>query len=172
MFVGLSATLRDAEKFFGRLVGLDDALVEEVSPRTADTILEGAEYLVALRGDPVSRTALLSTTIQTAMTVSRIIDTAPSQPSGGVYGQRVFAFTDDIDVNNRLYFGLLDAEGRDGRGTVDMVRHPADGLAVLRRPMASQLRDRYGQDWQALQDIGHRLVTASGSGEPALRILG
>lgn len=156
-FVGLSATLRDAEKFFGRLTGLDDALVEEVSPRTADMVQEGAEYLVALRGDPVSRTALLSTTIQTAMTVSRVLDTAPSQPSGGVYGQRVFAFTDDIDVNNRLYFGLLDAEGRDGRGTPDMVRHPAGGLAVLRRPMASQLRDRYGQNWQALQDIGHRL---------------
>src|SRR5204863_90110 len=73
-FVGLSATLADGARFFARLTGLHEQASLEIAPRTRDMIAEGAEYLLALRGDPVSRTALLSTTIQSAMLLSRMLD--------------------------------------------------------------------------------------------------
>src|SRR5262249_14398310 len=66
-FVGLSATLRQPESFFASLTNMALGSVREISPRAEEMESEGAEYLMALRGDPVSRTALLSTTIQAAM---------------------------------------------------------------------------------------------------------
>jgi len=156
-FVGLSATLRDGVRFFARLTGLEEHQVEEVTPRPGDMIAEGAEYLLALRGDPVSRASLLSTTIQSAMLMMRVMDRSQVNPSHGLYGQRVFAFTDDIDVTNRLYFGVQDAEGRDDLGEPNMVRHPNGPLAVLRRPTPSASRERAGQNWTMPEAIGHRL---------------
>ena len=156
-FVGLSATLQDGVRFFARLTGLEEYQVEEVAPHPLDMITEGAEYLLALRGDPVSRASLLSTSIQCAMLLMRVLDRANGNPSQGLYGQRVFAFTDDIDVTNRLYFGLQDAEGRNDRGDPDMVRHPNGPLAVLRRPIPSVSRERAGQNWAMVQAIGHQL---------------
>lgn len=156
-FVGLSATLQDGVRFFARLTGLNENQVEEVAPRPADMIAEGAEYMLALRGDPVSRAALLSTTIQTAMLMMRVMDLSQGKPSHGLYGQRIFAFTDDIDVTNRLYFGVQDAEGRNDRGAPDMVRHRDGPLAVLRRPIPSVSRERAGQNWTMPEAIGHSL---------------
>jgi hypothetical protein len=156
-FVGLSATLQDGVRFFARLTGLGEHQVEEVAPRPEDMVAEGAEYLLALRGDPVSRASLLSSTIQSAMLMMRVMDRPNEQPSHGIYGQRVFAFTDDIDVTNRLYFGLQDAEGRNDRGEPDMARHPNGPLAVLRRTIPSDSRERAGQNWYMPEAIGHRL---------------
>ena len=93
-------------------------------------IQSGAEYLVALRGDPVSRTSLLSTTIQGGMLVSRILDSPDTKRSGGLFGSKVFLFTDDLDVTNRLYFDLLDAEGLNSWGGPDP-RRPEGSLANL-----------------------------------------
>jgi superfamily II DNA or RNA helicase len=156
-FVGLSATLRDGARFFSRLTGLFETQVEEIAPRYREMRDEGAEYLLALRGDPVSRASLLSTTIQTNMLVARALDNPASNSSGGLYGTRTFAFSDDIDSTNRLYFGLLDAEGRDARGNPNMVHHPNGGLAVLRRPLPSTARELFGQNWNMPELIGHRL---------------
>jgi hypothetical protein len=156
-FVGLSATLQDGVRFFARLTGLGEHQVEEVTPRPRDMVAEGAEYLLALRGDPVSRASLLSSTIQGAMLMMRVMDRPNNQPSHGLYGQRVFAFTDDIDVTNRLYFGIQDAEGRNDRGEPDMARHPNGPLAVLRRTIPSASRERAGQNWSMPESIGHRL---------------
>jgi hypothetical protein len=156
-FVGLSATLRDGARFFSRLTGLYESQAEDITPRYSEMTEEGAEYLVALRGDPVSRASLLSTTIQTAMIVSRALDNPSNNISVGTYGTRTFAFSDDIDSTNRLYFGLLDAEGRDARGRPNMVRHPNGGLAVLRRPLPSDSRELFGQNWTMPEVIGHRL---------------
>mgnify|MGYP000128348716 CR=1 FL=1 len=111
-FVGLSATLKDGARFFARLTGLSEIASAEVAPRQGDMIAEGAEYLLALRGDPVSRTALLSTTIQTAMLLTRVLDCHERPISQGVFGERAFLFADNLDVINRLYFAMLDAEGR------------------------------------------------------------
>ena len=156
-FVGLSATLTDGQRFFSRLTGLNEQATMEITPKTRDMIVEGAEYLLALRGDPVSRTSLLSTTIQASMLLSRVLDSPDSRKSCGIYGERLFLFADNLDVINRLYFAMLDAEGRQSNGGVNMIRHPDGGLAVLRNPMANEHRKSQGQDWQAVVDIGHTL---------------
>jgi hypothetical protein len=156
-FVGLSATLADGARFFARLTGLHEQASLEIAPRTRDMIAEGAEYLLALRGDPVSRTALLSTTIQSAMLLSRMLDAPDFRRSDGVFGERLFLFADNLDVINRMFFAMLDAEGRQSSGRIDMNRHPNGGLAFLRTPMASEHRKLHGQDWQAAVDIGHTL---------------
>lgn len=159
-YVGLSATLRDGARFFANLTGVNELSSVEVTPAASDMVEEGAEYMLALRGDPVSRTALLSTTIQTAMLASRILDAPGVSKSHGVQGERLFLFTDDLDVTNRMYFAMLDAEGRNSRGAHDAVKHPLGGLAILRRPMANVQRRLHGQDWQAPLDIGHGLNSA------------
>jgi DEAD/DEAH box helicase/Helicase conserved C-terminal domain len=156
-FVGLSATLKDGARFFAHLTGLAEQASVELAPSSRDMIAEGAEYLLALRGDPVSRTALLSTTIQAAMLLSRVLDAPDVRKSNGILGERVFLFTDDIDVTNRMYFAMLDAEGRKSSGVFDMTNHPQGGLAILRRPMPSQHRKLHGQDWEAAVEIGHSL---------------
>jgi superfamily II DNA or RNA helicase len=165
-FVGLSATLREAAQFFATLTGCRNSLVDEVSPRADEIESEGAEYMLALRGDPVSRAALLSTTIQTCMVMQRCLDpkaiNAEDSVSRGAFGQRTFVFTDNLDVINRLYFDLLSAEGRNSYGNPDMHRAPNGGLAVLRERGTSNARYFNGQDWRFCEDLhnglSHRLV--------------
>src|SRR5690606_10185117 len=92
------------------------------------------EYLLALRGDPASQSSLLSTSIQTAMLMRRVLDAdTPAAPVSGVYGSKVFVSTDDLDVTNRLFFNLRDAEGQNDWGQADAQRHPGGSLANLRR---------------------------------------
>ncbi len=73
-FVGLSATLRDARSFFATLVGLPIGAVHEEAPSVDELEEKGMEYFLALRGDPGSGASLLSTSIQTTMLLSRILD--------------------------------------------------------------------------------------------------
>ncbi len=159
-FVGLSATLREAASFFSTLTGMSQTFVEEISPRLHDeTEFEGAEYMLALRGDPVSRAALLSTTIQSCMLLQRCLDpktaSLEDSVSQGAFGQRTFVFTDDLDVTNRLYFDLLSAEGRKSNGDPDMRHAPQGGLAFLRRSGPSSSRYHGGQDWRVCEELGH-----------------
>lgn len=160
-FVGLSATLREAPAFFASLTGAWQSLVEEISPRADEIESEGAEYMIALRGDPVSRAALLSSTIQTTMLLERCLDPKTANlrdsVSQGAFGQRTFVFTDDLDVTNRLYFGLLSAEGRTSSGGPDMRNARTGGLAVLRKSSSSLSRYRGGQDWRMCEELGHTL---------------
>lgn len=158
-FVGLSATLREAPEFFSQLTGLKHEQVFEVAPSPGDMRKEGAEYTLALRGDPVSRTALLSATIQTAMLMARTLDQRDHPVSEGAYGSKVFVFTDDLDVNNRLFFSMLDAEGRtqNFRRELDRRRHPNGPLAHLRRSGISGSQFENGQDWRVSESIGHDL---------------
>jgi hypothetical protein len=153
-FTGLSATLRDAGEFFTELTGLPQGAVDEVSPGgdDLDHEPESMEYLLALRGDPVSGTSLLSTTIQAAMLLRRSLEPADESPSDGLYGRRVFLFTDDLDVTNRLYNDLQDAEGRDSWGNV--VGEPLAALRSSSRP-DNGARLALGQSWQMCEDIGH-----------------
>lgn len=156
-FTGLSATLRGATNFFEQLVGLRSGTVEEVSPREPELEVspESAEYVMALRGDPGAATSLLSTSIQAAMLLGRILDPRQVDTSRGVYGKRVFAFTDDLDVTNRFYNNLQDAEGLDSWNRPQPNRVP---LASLRSPSAgpdNAQRFLAGQSWQICEDIGH-----------------
>jgi hypothetical protein len=157
-FVGLSATLTDARRFFARLIGVEEFRVEEVSPHLNDMSRSGAEYLLAVRGDPASGASLLSTTIQTAMLMRRVQDVSSRPCSEGLYGTREFVFTDDLDVTNRLYFNLLDAEGLDSWGRSNS-RKPDGSLANLRSSALPEqtLRERFGQSWRLCEEIGHSL---------------
>lgn len=157
-YVGLSATLREAPTFFSSLTGAWLNQIEEISPRPDEIEFEGAEYMLALRGDPVSRSSLLSTTIQTTMLMQRCLDPKAKSNSAsiscGAFGQRTFVFTDNLDVTNRLFFGLLDAEGRNSRGIPVMEKLP---LASIRSPDTSITRYLGGQDWRMCEAIGNKL---------------
>ena len=161
-FVGLSATLRDAGHFFGQLTGLEDDHVTYVRPEPSEFEHEGGEYLLALRSDPGSGASVLSTTIQTAMLLSRCLDPIgrgdDSGPSGGIYGSKAFVFTDALDVLNRLFFDLRDAEGLDSWG-----RSVKDSLATLRDPtrITSPSDVPAGQSWDLPATIGHPLSPGS-----------
>lgn len=158
-FVGLSATLADARRFFARLVGVDDYRIDEISPHPNEIDRQGMEYMLAVRGDPASGVSLLSTTIQTAMLMRRVQDPAGAGPSEGLYGTREFVFTDDLDVTNRLFFNLRDAEGEDSWGRRDPQK-PDGSLANLRDSARADddLRFRFGQSWRLCESIGHALT--------------
>jgi len=130
----------------------------EVGSRFAGTEGEkkGAEYLLALRGDPSSGTSLLSTTIQSLMLLRRVL---ASESRDSNFGSRVFAFTDNLDVINRLYHNLLDAEGWDSFGRPNQAR-ALGSLANLRSPTLPNARERFeiGQNWAIVEDIGHVLA--------------
>ena len=160
-FVGLSATIADGAAFFASLVGLDRSVVEEIAPNPEHMVSEGAEYMLALRGDPVSQAALLSTSIQALMLASRLLDTRDGFMNGvkPFSGWRSFAFTDQLDATNRLFYDLRDAEGRTEQGHPANRRHPNGGLAHLRRAGGSLRRYEGGQDWRALEANGHDLST-------------
>ena len=163
-FVGLSATLADARKFFAALIGEPDSRVEEIAPHNAELDRVSMEYLLALRGDPASQSSLLSTSIQTAMLMRRVLDAdTPAAPVSGVYGSKVFVFTDDLDVTNRLFFNLRDAEGQNDWGQADAQRHPGGSLANLRRSNLpdERTRNRFGQSWEFCESLGHRLQAGS-----------
>jgi hypothetical protein len=153
-FVGLSATLADAPRFFAELVGIGSGDVAEVSPETLELRGEGAEYMLALRGDPSSGTSLLSTSIQALMLLRRAL----AVNSSDYFGTRVFAFTDNLDVTNRLFHNLLDAEGWTAFGRPNPAR-ALGSLANLRSTTLPNARERFemGQNWALPEDIGHIL---------------
>lgn len=153
-FVGLSATLANASDFFARLVGVYPDQVIALEPTMEELEASGSEYLVVARGDPVSGASLLSTTIQSSMLLQRILDEPQSRISEGVYGSRLFAFTDNLDVANRLFHDLSEAEGfQQQRGS----------LASLRRPDLAPTAERWrnGQSWDLPSQIGHNLNPGS-----------
>ena len=156
-FTGLSATLRSAREFFATLTGLNAAQIEKVAPREENlTESKSAEYQLALRGDPVSGTSLLSTSIQALMLLRRVLDPLEEDVSDGLYGERAFAFTDNLDVINRFYHNFLDAEGRHPGGWRD-----GQSYARFRSPLHDDdpqeeaARFRWGQSWRIAEEIGH-----------------
>ncbi|MGW3809334.1 protein DpdJ [Micromonospora sp. NPDC005113] len=160
VFVGLSATLKDPVPFFASLTGLPEKAVDYICPTPAELVPSGRQYSLVVRGDPVSGTSLLSVTLQTAMLLGRVL--APMGQEG-LFGSSGFVFTDDLDVTNRLYNDLRDAEGgqyRSGTGK----RIGKEVLAQLRSPNypiggITQELERYraGQAWHLVQEIGHPL---------------
>ena len=157
-FVGLSATLADAPRFFADLIGLGPGDVSEIAPDPEELAPEGAEYLLALRGDPASGTSLLSTSIQSLMLLRRILE----RDSRTDLGNRVFGFTDNLDVINRLYLNLLDAEGWTAARRPNP-RRPMGSLANLRSTTLPAAAERLavGQNWALVEDIGHALSFGS-----------
>jgi hypothetical protein len=154
--VGLSATLSQAEQFFARLTGVPHYHVQYICPRDEDLVEEGIEYNLVLKGDPVSGRSLLSTSVQTAMLLGRILDPMPSplhEPvSHGAYGHKIFAFTDKLDVINRWFHIEVDAETHK---VLSQYRERGT------RPDKQQqrIRNEMGQWWWVCEKIGHDLRT-------------
>ncbi|ONI83419.1 hypothetical protein ALI22I_33435 [Saccharothrix sp. ALI-22-I] len=169
VWVGLSATLSNAGEFFARLVDLPPSAVGVVHPRLEELEEAGAEYLLAVRSDPHSKAGPLSTSIQTTMVLARSLDSLADDPfnppssSGGVFGSRLFVFTDKLDSTNRLYWSLLDTEGWLWPGKA-ADRTPLT-LAHLRAEEQERLkgdhqekaadRDADGQWWWMPELLGH-----------------
>jgi hypothetical protein len=154
-WVGLSATLGDAARFFSDLTGAPFDDVVEITPTLEEFEEQGAEYQILLRGDPASRASLLSTTIQTSMLLPRLLDPPGASNASGAFGRRVFLFTDDLDVTNRLYDDLRDAEAFTIFGRPDMTRLPLANIRCAGPDAA--VRDVEGQRWRICEDIGHPL---------------
>lgn len=109
-FVGLSATLTNPQFFFASLSGVPEIATTYITPENEDLIFEGMEYNLVLRGDPISATALLSTSVQTAMLMGRVLDPLKNDVSRKAWGAKIFGFTDKMDVINRWYHIQKDAE--------------------------------------------------------------
>ena len=147
--VGLSATLTSAETFFSKLTGVPLHRVRYVCPAEVDLVDEGIEYNVVLKGDPVSGTSLLSTSIQTAMLLGRMLDPSAT-PSRGAYGTKIFAFADKLDVLNRWYHIEQEAETRKNLSQF-RDRNPELDSNARRRCFLM------GQEWTICKEIGHEL---------------
>ena len=160
-FAGLSATLTGAEKFFSQLTGIKEERTQLIEPSSEEMVEEGSEYMLALRGDAVSKTALLSTTIQATILASRLQDNSvgSSAISKGTWGTKTFVFSDDLDATNRLFGNLQDAEGRLRKGPFWHFKEDVGSLAMLRNPIniSEPFLDHYKQNWQIAKNIGHSL---------------
>ena len=165
--VGLSATLRDAPQHLSRVAGISPSEVKEFRPvsRTGvgdEMIAEGAEYNIAIKGDPASGASLLGTSIQVGMLLSRLLTPINQGPSAAgaeikpeeFFRKKVFGFSDNLDSVNRWFNDMSDAESTTWR-------HPI--LASLRKPLqgvADAIRRRHfqeGQNWELPRLIGHNL---------------
>lgn len=165
-FVGLSATLREPRRFFAQLIGEPEGAIEAITVQDADKEEEGWEYQLVLRGDPSSQASLLSTSVQTVMLLARMLDPLNNQQlSGARLPPKLFAFTDNLDVTNRFYHTLRDAENfQRNTGNRQTDKFP---LAMERRdtwrnglPWADALdRIKQGQMWNACNEIGNSLST-------------
>jgi hypothetical protein len=151
-WVGLSATLEEADQFFSDLTGLFESSIQEITPNPLDMEEEGADYQILVRSDPSSQTATLSTSIQALMLLARMLDPKNDTPSCGLFGSRVFAFTDDLDVINRLFDNFKDAEAYTPWGKEDQSREPLARLRAQDRPEPDE-RDKDGQLWSVAEDL-------------------
>lgn len=159
-FVGLSATLSNPIRHMADLTGVDDELVTSITPDADELEYEGAEYLLALRSDPTSGASVLSTTIQTSMLLPRAQDEPASRISSGVYGTKAFVFTDDLDVTNRLFSYLLDAEGqRYAFGKPKSFKAPLASVRANSNGGDVTQQRRAGQLWDMPMAIGHKFAT-------------
>ena len=154
--VGLSATLRDAENFFSKLTGIHQQHVTYIAPTESDLLEESMEYNLVLKGDPVSGTSLLSTSVQTVMLLSRLLDRAQPKTaetiSRGAIGEKIFAFSDKLDVINRWFHIETDAE----------MNKTLSKFRKAKSDVANDVKSRMftaGQIWQVCELIGHNLFT-------------
>ena len=179
--VGLSATLRDAPQHLSRVAGILPSNVLEFRPTpglegVGEMVAEGAEYNLAIKGDPAAGSSLLGSSIQAGMLLARLLTPRTQGPSGAkmeirpeeFFRKKVFGFSDNLDSVNRWFSDMSDAES-------STWRHPL--LASLRQlPQGTsdtirRRRVQEGQLWELPQLIGHRLdqplvVTRCSSQDP------
>lgn len=91
------------------------------------------------------------------MLAARMMDPQGSSLSFNRFGQRIFVFTDDLDVTNRLFDNLRDAEAYTIFGKPDQSRQPLAALRVHSRDDAPR-READGQRWWAAEMLGRHLA--------------
>ncbi|MEH7238856.1 protein DpdJ [Bacillus sp. JJ1562] len=154
-FVGLSATLSNPSSFFSQLVGIEEKYIEYITPLEKDLVSEGVEYNLVVRGDPFSAASLLSTSVQTAMLLGRMLDPIDHDLSVGAFGSKLFGFTDKLDVINRWFHIEIDAE------KIKTLSKLRDLNEVNRtKPTKQALLQQYaaGQIWLAPTEIDKRAL--------------
>jgi hypothetical protein len=149
-WVGLSATLLGAPRFFEQLTGVYESTIDEVQPEEHEFERLAAEYQLILRGDPLSKSTLLATSIQASFLLARLMDPEATALAEGRAGHRAFVFTDDLDVTNRLNWDLTDAEDKGLANERSTER--AGGAAAFAA----------GQQWRAIEEIGWDLGQSLG----------
>jgi hypothetical protein len=155
-FVGLSATLSNPSSFFSQLIGLEENYIEYITPQEEDLTSEGMEYNLVVRGDPFSAASLLSTSVQTAMLLGRMLDPIEKDVSKGAYGSKLFGFTDKLDVINRWFHIEKDAETK-----LRLSKYRDKNEFIKSDSYENNLRDRYkaGQIWLAPTQIDEWSLT-------------
>lgn len=153
VLIGLSATLKDAQAFFSNLSGIPVHRVTYITPSYGEMIREGVEYNLFVKSDPASGTSLLGTSVQTVMLLARSLDPLRSSdpPSRGAIGQKIFAFSDKLDLINR--WNHIEQE-------VEDERQLSQYRWVDRRDEDTwNLWDAAGQNWWMASQIGHDLMS-------------
>lgn len=150
-YVGLSATLPNPQFFFAQLIGIEESECHYITPNDKDMTEEGVEYNLIVRGDPFSSTALLSTSVQVSMLITRMLDSLKTSVSLGAWGAKVFGFTDKLDVINRWYHIELDAE----RDKVLSKFRDKDLVEGNGLSLTVDNQNRIGQIWNAAKQIDH-----------------
>lgn len=166
--VGLSATLKDAPKHLGTLVGMPASAVQQFTPAESELDYKGIEYNLAIKGDPVSGASLLATSIQSAMLVGRLLTprNVSKSESGDdeirqsdFYGRKVFGFTDNLDSLNRWYSDTNDADVN--KRLAKLRLHPAKRKRPL--PFDAEVIKRVneaGQIWELPRKLGFDLESS------------
>jgi len=163
-FVGLSATLKEAREHMGRMCGIYPQQVTKFIPKPGtgpdgEMEAEGQEYNLVLKGDPSSGTALLSTSIQTGMLLTRLLTprnqavpvSEPPIQADSFFLKKSFGFTDNLDSLNRWFTNMSDAE-RNRLARLRDIPNPIPDPHILQR-----MRNE-GQIWELPRAIGHNLT--------------
>jgi len=164
-FVGLSATLKEAQKHLGLVAGIPTTTIQEFAPTEGELDLRDVEYNVAIKGDPASGASLLATSIQSGMLLARLLTPrnvpAPSGENDQVrgsafYGRKVFGFTDNLDGLNRWYSDMSDAEGNLRLARFRL--HPQQRQPpVTLQSSTLRAMDGDGQIWELPRRLGYNL---------------
>jgi hypothetical protein len=165
-FVGLSATLKEAQKHLGQVAGIPAAAIQEFAPLDSELDMRDVEYNLAVKGDPSSGASLLATSIQTGMLLARLLTPrhvpntfiADHQvPGPSLYGRKVFGFTDNLDGINRWYSDMSDAESN--LRLAHLRLHPEERQPQSILPQSTlRAMDRDGQIWELPRTLGHNLA--------------
>ena len=157
-WVGLSATLANAATSSPTLCGLPPELVTDIRPDPDDMKPQGSEYQLLLRGTPPPRPLCSRPPSRASCCCDESWTRA--DPLRWVYGTRVFAFLENLDLVNRLYRQLLNAEGRNPFGVPDQKGHVLAALRVPEyagryAPIGDEAEwDRDGQYWWLPEKLG------------------
>lgn len=164
-FVGLSATLKEAQKHLGLVAGIPGTAIQEFAPAESELDMRDVEYNLAIKGDPSAGASLLATSIQSGMLLARLLtprnvpvanDDDGQIPGAAFYGRKVFGFTDNLDGLNRWFSDMSDAESN--LRLAGLRLHPSERQPPAAVPQSTvRAMDSDGQIWELPRRLGYNL---------------